>query len=156
MSFLNGLREKFDALFKKGVKAASKGIDIAGDHMVHALIKTMDKFDDPELVANRPKYEGTCETINDVIRKVKAKFENERIKKLSDMFKSDKDELNRPLTNIERGIIADTLKKARAIQTIDKNDPEQKEFDIKLDEAIKNMNNVIKESREREKKKKQK
>ena len=156
MSFLNGLIEKCDTLFKKGMKVATKGIDIAGNRMANALINTIDKFDDPELVANRQKYEGTCDNINQVISKVRSKFENERMKKLSDMFKSDKDERNRPLTNIERGVIAETLKKARQLQTIDKSDPEQRQFDQSLDEAITNMNNTIKESKEREKKKAEK
>ncbi len=155
MSFFDDLREKVSALFQKGVNVASKGIDVAGKRMVAEAFKIADKFDDPEIVANRPKY-GTCENILVLQTKVRKKYVNERMKKLTDAFKNNKDEKGLELTATERGCIAEIIKKARQIQQIDKTNPEEKVFDMSLDDAIKEMNNVIRESRERERKKAEK
>lgn len=155
MSFFDDLREKVGNIFQKGVRVASKGIDIAGKRMVEGAFKIADKFDDPEIVANRPKY-GTCENILLLQTKVRKKYVNERMKKLTEAFKTNKDEKGLELTAMERGCIAEVIKKARQIQQIDKNDPEQKVFDQELNDAIKEMNEVVKASREREMKKAEK
>lgn len=155
MSFFDDLREKVGNIFQKGVRVASKGIDIAGKRMVEGAFKIADKFDDPEIVANRPKY-GTCENILVLQTKVRKKYVNERMKKLTEAFKTNKDEKGLELTAMERGCIAEVIKKARQIQQIDKNDPEQKVFDQELNDAIKEMNEVVKASREREMKKAEK
>ena len=155
MSFFDELREKVSALFEKGVHVASKGIDIAGKRMVTEAFKIADKFEDPEIIANRPKY-GKCENITVLQTKVRKKFVNERMKKLTDAFKNNKDENGLELTAVERGCIAEVIKKARQIQQIDKTNPEEKIFDMSLDDAIKEMNNVVRESKERERKKAEK
>ena len=80
MSFFDDLREKVGNIFQKGVRVASKGIDIAGKRMVEGAFKIADKFDDPEIVANRPKY-GTCENILVLQTKVRKKYVNENFKK---------------------------------------------------------------------------
>lgn len=150
MSFFKDLNEKISGLFKKKENSVTQSSDNAfKKSVVEGMIKIAEKFENAEIVENRFKY-GKFDNFVDLQKKILKKYFNERIKKLSDAFKNNKDENGASLTLIERGIIADIIKKSRKINPPEKSE-EQEKFDKELDEAIEKLNDVIKKLEEKKK-----
>ena len=153
MSFFKDLSEQFNNLFKKkGETSASKQVNHTGDSVMDSMIKMAGKLEHSEILVDKLKY-GKFDNVLELQKKILKKYFNERIKKLSDEFKNNKDERGRPLTLIERGTIADIIQKSRKINPPAKSE-EQEKFDKELDEAIAKSNAIIAELKEKENKKK--
>ena len=158
MSFFKDLGDKFNNLFKKkgdnsvSNKIDPSKIDPSKDSVVDSMIKIAGKFDHSEIFVNKLKY-GKFDTLLELQKKILKKYFNERIKTLSGDFKNNADDKGRPLTIIERGIIADIIQKSRKMNPPAKSE-EQEKFDKELDEAIAKSNDVIAELKEKENKNK--